>query len=592
MNKKQILIIDDEALIRRALADFLTEAGYGTAMAANGAEGLTKVRADPFDAVLVDLRMPQVDGLEVVTTLHAERPELPVVVVSGTGVLSDAVEAIRRGAWDYITKPVLDIDEITVVVERVMERARLRAERDQSQRELEQLNRRLEAEVARQTQDLRAQNRRLMALNRVSYAISDPLGIDTVLNRAIDAAMTAIVADGGMVWLLNPATNQLVIAVARGVSESSLALAQAIPLGQGIVGQVVQSGHPQSGGNFADAPWIIDSNETIELNSFLCAPLRAGDKAASFPDVDSSLDTIPPPDEEKKHSIVGAIGIAMRDEYSFGVHEVELLASIGNQIGVALARARTTADLKKANAQLAQANAELRRLDTLREQFIQNVTHELRTPLALAHGYIEMMVQGGLTPEEQQTALGVASRRVHVLVELVESITTLQDLDSQPLRLEPVIPIELIQTACEMIVQRAAGANIELRTECASDLAPFPGDFIRLAQALHQLLDNACKFSPSDSKITIAVQIASDMLFVSVTDQGIGISPEEHTRIFDRFYQVDGGMDRRHAGTGLGLAIVKESVEAHGGKVTVESEVGVGSTFTIQLPARRTNAWE
>ena len=591
MNKKQILIIDDEALIRRALADFLTEGGYKTAMAANGAEGLNMARAGQFHVVLVDLRMPHIDGLEVVTVLHAEQPELPLVVVSGTGVLSDAVEAIRRGAWDYITKPVLDVDEITVVIERVMEKARLRAERDQSQRKLEQLNRMLEAEVARQTQDLRAQNRRLMALNRVSYAISDPLGIDTVLNRAIDAAVVAIEADGGMVWLLNPATDQLVIAVARGLSESSLASAQAIQLGEGIVGQVVQSGHPQSRGTFIDAPWVTDSDEAIELNSFLCVPLRAGDKTAPLADADSPPGTTPPPDEEKKHSIVGAIGIAMQDKYNFDAHEVELLASIGNQIGVALARARTTADLKKANTQLAQANAELRRLDTLREQFIQNVTHELRTPLALAHGYIEMMVQGDLTPEEQQTALNVASRRVHALVELVESITTLQDMDSQPLRIEPVVPIELIQTAREMIVQRAASTNIELHTECAPDLVPFSGDFIRLAQALHQLLDNACKFSPADSTITIAAQSTSDELLISITDQGIGISPEEHLHIFDRFYQVDGGMNRRHAGTGLGLAIVKESVEAHGGKIKVESEEGTGSTFTIHLPVRKTNPW-
>ena len=586
MNKKQILIIDDEAANRRALSDFLTEGGYETTMAANGAEGLTVSRTRQFHAALVDLRMPHMDGLQVITALHAEQPELPIVVVSGTGILSDAVEAIRRGAWDYLTKPVLDVDEITVVVERVLEKAHLQAERDQSQRELEQLNRMLGAEVGRQTQDLRAQNRRLMALNRVSYAISDPLDIDTVFNRAIDAAMAAIEANGGVVWLLNPATKQLVVAVARGVPESSLASVQAIPLGQGIVGQVAQSGHPQSGGDFADAPWVTDSDETIELRSFLCVPLRAADKAASPPDADSQ------PDEEKKHPIVGAMGIAMRDEYDFDAHEVELLASIGNQVGVALARARITVDLKKANAQLAQANAELRRLDTLREQFIQNVTHELRTPLALAHGYIEMMVQGGLSPEEQQTALNVASRRVHALVELVESITTLQDLDSQPLRIEPVVPAELIQTACEMIVQRAASANIKLRTECPPDLDPFSGDFIRLAQALHQLLDNACKFSPADSTITIATQATPDTLLISITDQGIGISPDEHSRIFDRFYQVDGGMNRRHAGTGLGLAIVKESIEAHRGQVEVESEQGVGSTFTVQLPVGKTNSWE
>jgi YesN/AraC family two-component response regulator len=128
MTNKRILIIDDEPLIRQTLA-------------------------------------PRLDGLEVIDCLHAEQPNLPIVVISGTGVLRDAVEAMRRGAWDYITKPIRDLAEVSLVVERALDRAHLIAERDRYQRELEALNRLLESEVARQTQDLQAQNRELVALN-------------------------------------------------------------------------------------------------------------------------------------------------------------------------------------------------------------------------------------------------------------------------------------------------------------------------------------------------------------------------------------------------------------------------------------------
>ena len=124
METARILIIDDEPLIRRAMADYLAECGYKTSTAADGAEGLARARAEQFDIVLVDLRMPRVDGLEVITTLHAEQPELPLVVCSGAGALSDATEAMGRGAWAHITKPVLDIDEIVVVVERVLKKAK------------------------------------------------------------------------------------------------------------------------------------------------------------------------------------------------------------------------------------------------------------------------------------------------------------------------------------------------------------------------------------------------------------------------------------------------------------------------------------
>jgi signal transduction histidine kinase len=303
-------------------------------------------------------------------------------------------------------------------------------------------------------------------------------------------------------------------------------------------------------------------------------PLRAGDEITSFTKSD------------RKHSIVGALGIAIRDEYDFDSHEVELLASIGNQIGVALARAQYAVDLERANVRLGRANADLRRRDTLREQFIQNVAHELRTPLALAHGYIEMLTQGGLSYEEHQVALDVASRRVQALVDIVKSITTLQDLDSQPLRIEPVVPSELFHTACQMVTQRASSADIKLRDTCPPDVPPFPGDFTRLAQALHQLLDNACKFSPEGSTVTIAVEMVKNAVTISVSDQGIGIPYEEHAYIFDRFYQVDGSTTRRYGGTGLGLAIAKEIVEAHGGQITVESTVGEGSCFSIWLPFR------
>jgi len=558
--ESRVLVIDDEPPIRRAMADYLTEHGYEVVTAADGAEGLAQARAEQFHVVVVDLRLPRVDGLEVIATLHAEQPGLPVVVVSGTGVLGDVIEAMRSGAWDYITKPVRDIDEILVVVERVLDRARLRAERDRYQCEIEELNRSLEAEVARRTEDLQVQNRELAALNRVSYAISDPLDLDTTLNRAIGAAVAAIEADGGVVRLLNPATGQLVIAAARGLPESYLSTAQSIPLGQGVIGQVAKSGRPHGGNDLASDPWLAPLGEDTGLQSYLCVPLRAGDE------------------------VVGTLGVVTQAERVFDARNVELLASIGNQIGVAVARARYAADLRRANAQLEQVNAELRRLDTLREQFIQNVTHELRTPLSLVHGYVQILTEGDLTVEERQVALGVASRRVQALVDLVESITTLQDLDSQPLRIEPIVPTELVETACQMASQRASSTGVELINTCPADLPSFDGDFTRLAQALHQLLDNACKFSPGGSTATVTAEVTQDATIISVADQGIGIPPEEHTRIFDRFYQVDGSIARRYGGTGLGLAIAKEIVEAHAGHITLESTVGEGSVFRVWLP--------
>ncbi len=570
----RLLIIDDEPLIRQALASYLTGCGYTAITAANGAEGLARARAGQFCAVLVDLRMPHVDGLEVIATLKDERPELPVVVVSGTGVLNDAVEAMRRGAWGYITKPIQDINEIAVVVEKVLTRARLVAERDHYQREIERLNRSLAAEVARQTQDLRTQNRELAALNRVSWAISDPLDLDTMLNRAIDAAVAALEADSCIVRLFDPATDQLVIAAAQGVPESCLSSLPPFPLDQGVFGRVAQSGRPCIGKDCAGDSWLTPLQKEMGEFSCLCVPLRAGDEAALLPEPAASP-------EMGKRQIVGTLEVIARADRDYDAREIELLAMIGNQIGVAVARSQYAAHLKE-------ANAELGFLDALREQFIQNVAHELRTPLAVAFGYTEMLANNGLNPEEQRMALDASLRSLQELVNLVDSITTLQDLSTRSLHVEEVAPAELLQVATQMCRQRAQSAGVKLRTIYPS-LPSLPGDLTRLAQALNQLIDNACKFSPAGSTVTVAAQLSplKDAVEISVADQGIGIPAEEYPRIFQRFYQVDGSTTRRYGGTGLGLALVKEIVDAHKGQVDVESKVGMGSIFTVQLPLER-----
>ena len=350
----RVLIIDDEPLIRRALADYLTECGYETVTASDGANGLAQARSGAFHVVLADLRMPRVDGLKVVTTLKAENPDLPVIVVSGTGVLRDVVEAIRQGAWDYVTKPIQDMGEIAVVIERVLERARLMTERDRYQHELEQLNRSLEAEVARQIGDLQVQNRKLTALNQLSEAISAPLDLDTMLDHALAAAIVAIEADGGIVRLLDTATDQLNIKAARGLLADDLTSVQTVQLGQGIIGQIAQTGQTLTHKDFPDDPWLAFLQQK-NFHTYIGVPLRAGEETA------------------QKQAIVGTLGIITQAKRDFESHEIELLTTIGNQIGVAVARAQSATDLKQVNEQLQQLLAQIQEQAQRVQQIVDTV---------------------------------------------------------------------------------------------------------------------------------------------------------------------------------------------------------------------------
>lgn len=553
MSESRLLIIEAEASIGRTLTEFLVSHGYDVTAVPDGKQGLTAAQSGQFDVILADLHSPQVEEADVVSILAEEAPNLPIVVIAKVGAENKAVAAMRQGAWDAIPKPIDHLEQVLITVERALEKVKLRDERDHAQERMQELSHSLDEAVTRHSQDLLAHNRELAALNRVSYAISDLLDIDTMLHRAIDAAMGAIEADAGLVRLLNPATHQLVVAITRGLSGSFLASVQAIPLSQGIVGQVASSGHPHLGGELSRDPFLAPLSEVEGFRSYLCVPLRTGQR------------------------IVGTLEMAALDDRAFSTREIEVLTAIGNQIGLAVARAKYAADLER-------ANANLRRLDTLREQFIQNVAHELRTPLALVHGYIEMLTQDELDPEEQRMALDVASRRIKALVDLVHSITTLQDLDSQPVRKEKVRPSELVNTAIRMAAQRANTAAVILEDACSKDLPSFVGDFTRLAQALHQLLDNACKFSREHGIVTVTAQMTPDTITISVVDQGIGIPLEQQELIFERFYQANGSSSRRYSGTGLGLAIAKEICEAHGGRLTVDSKLDQGSTFAIHLP--------
>lgn len=157
--EKTILVIDDEAAIRRSFADYLEDMGYRILTAENGRIGVDLFDRQAVDLVMVDLRMPEMDGLEVLAHIRRNRPQTPAIVVSGTGVISDAVEAIHQGAWDYILKPVKDLHVLSHAVEMALERVRLKEENAQYQEHLEQM-------VAERTRELELANDHLLAINR------------------------------------------------------------------------------------------------------------------------------------------------------------------------------------------------------------------------------------------------------------------------------------------------------------------------------------------------------------------------------------------------------------------------------------------
>ena len=229
----------------------------------------------------------------------------------------------------------------------------------------------------------------------------------------------------------------------------------------------------------------------------------------------------------------------------------------------------------------------LKQLENIRKDFVANVSHELRTPLAVIKGYVETLLDE--EPPDAATGrqfLETIQRHTHRLEVLIDDLLSISALESQQVKLDckPVFIRATIAAVVEELNQRAREKNITISLETPSDLPAVSADFQRLHEVLVNLIDNAIKYTPAGSLINVSAARANDFLTVCVADNGPGIAAEHLPRIFERFYRVDKARSRELGGTGLGLAIVKHIIQAHGGRVWVESELEKGSRFYFSLP--------
>jgi signal transduction histidine kinase len=227
-------------------------------------------------------------------------------------------------------------------------------------------------------------------------------------------------------------------------------------------------------------------------------------------------------------------------------------------------------------------------VNRLKSEFVETVSHELRTPLTFIRAYVELMLEGNLgeiAPAVKEK-LKLISQKTYAVIRLVEDIVSLQKAESGYLTFVIISPEELINYAVQSASASAAEFGLKIISEVSPNLPVIRADIDRISQVFDNLTGNAIKFSRPDGEIKIRAVLDLNMIKFSVQDHGTGIPPDELNRVFERFYQVkrSGSSQDRYKGSGLGLAIVKQIVEAHAGKVGVESELGQGSTFYFWLP--------
>ena len=238
---------------------------------------------------------------------------------------------------------------------------------------------------------------------------------------------------------------------------------------------------------------------------------------------------------------------------------------------------------------------QLKAYETVRSDFISNLTHELRTPLAALYGYAETLVQGVEDSDTQRRFLGIIDRQARRLARLLDDLISLSDLErgNTPLQLENLEAPSVIGEAAELMKVAAGREGVHLEVQCPDPLPRLLGDHDRLHQVMVNLIDNAIKYTPRGGHVTASAREASlngngkptPAVALAVSDTGEGIPERDIPRLTERFYRVDRARSRELGGTGLGLAIVKHIVQLHQGALKIESRVGVGTTVTVTIPA-------
>lgn len=541
MAEGHILIVDDEPQILQLCSEVLIQEGYQTQTADSGRGGIARLEAEPFDLLVVDIKMPDMDGLAVLRHGRDLDPDLTAVVITGYATLDRAIEALQAGARGFVLKP-FNLDEFVSAVDEALR---------QRQKDQEWLH-------------LKAQ----MPIMEVSQALMKDGDVEALAVRLLEVTVRQTNAQRALLLLLDESAHWLYEAASFGLAAKARNRLR-VPAEQGIVGKALQA--PQ--------PLVLDVSSQAVLEPPLGTLLVKPDTAA--------LAFVPLRTRKKT---VGMLGLSYpagaRKQAPFSRSSLSLLSILGGQIAIALENARMYATEQQRTTELARALEQQRELDRLKNEFIRNVSHELRTPLAMVLAYAELLASGtlGQVQAEQQGPLEIILQRALVLRDLVENVISILDSQSHKSEWELFSLTELVSDALAACQALADRSGLVLHSDIAEPVPQIRGDAKHLRKVVDNLLANALKFTPAGGSITVSLSNSEEQVVLRVADTGIGIAPEHQERIFERFYQVDGSTQRRYGGSGLGLALIKEIVEAHGGVVKVDSRLGQGSTFAVWLP--------
>ncbi len=274
----------------------------------------------------------------------------------------------------------------------------------------------------------------------------------------------------------------------------------------------------------------------------------------------------------------------------FAILNVNVIDREGQKLN--LTSLRDITERKVTEEKIKKQNVQLKKLDRVKTDFLNSTSHELRTPVASIKGYIQMLLKqtlGNIT-EEQKKALEVLLRNTNRLDHLIQDILDISRLESGTMKFitEKTDVTKMVNEIAETMQASADLKRIKINIDIQKEIPDLMIDQERIKQVLMNLVDNAIKFSPDSSTINIKARKEKENVLFEVQDFGRGIPKNKQKKIFERFYQVDSGIDRKFGGIGLGLTISKKIIDIYDGQIWVDSTLGKGSSFRFSLPLQST----
>jgi signal transduction histidine kinase/DNA-binding response OmpR family regulator len=543
MAGEKILVVEDEPGVLASCKRLLAYKGYRVEGAGNGYQAIERAKDEPSDLLLVDIRMPGMNGLETYQAIKEFNPDIIGVIITAYASLETAIEAIRLGFDGFLIKP-FSPDELYVVVAKALER-----------------------------QNLRRENARLMALIplfEMSNAFITTMDLGELLNQVVHVVKRETKTDRVSLMLLDEATGELTIEAAVGLPQEAMATTRT-RLGEGIAGSVAKRGEPLLLDDKAPLdPRIREAMKSDVITSALCVPLKIKDR------------------------VIGVLNLGKLGGTSLTEGDLELASVLCGQAAIAIENARLFADLEQAKAELERWSQELElkveeRTKELREaherllraerlaaigQLGASVCHELGNPLGVINNSVYYL----------DTMLKDADGRVKKHLEIMNrEIARAKKITRGLLSLTEGKEPTLQKTRINTIVQDALSHTpvpdtVAVITELGEDLPPLMADPDQIEQVFISVILNAIQAMPDGGKLEIATGAEDGFIVAEFKDNGCGIPEENLEKVFMPLFST------KVRGIGLGLSVSKNTIEAHSGRIEVESEIGKGSTFTVRLP--------